>query len=590
MENKVQKIELSVVSSINRKINSRMSLGELLSSIMDVAKEITNSEGSSLLLADPKTGDLIFNIVIGDKGDIILGEKVPKGKGIAGTVAETKKPTIVDDVQNDPRFFDEIDKKSSFKTRNILGVPMIVMGEFVGVLEIVNAIGRDCYNEWDLEKAKYIADQAAVAINNRRLYDDLNKRIEELASLYEVSQSISYANKDDDIMNSIIKSLAKAMKVRRASIMLSDKETGKLKIESSFGLPHDVIIDKEKNNFKKTISGHVFSSGDPLLVSDIASDLPDPLLFSGGKYVTESFISIPIMFKNDSIGVLNLADKINGKNFDAFDLRVISTVSIQIADAYQNIINQKNAEKQKRLSQEIDIAAEIQRKILPKVPEKFKRHVLRAYNKPAKVVGGDFYDFFVFDDNKYAILVADISGKGIPAALFMGIARNVVRAERRIDPTPAHLLKNVNNFIYHDSESGMFVTMFYAVIDTHNNLITYGSAGHNNQLLIKGPNKVAYRLKADGKALGLAENQVYEEKVMLFEPGDMLILFTDGVTECLGGVSLDIDKGERRLCEIAFKHIDSGPDALIESIMQNLGNENMDSDFKDDLTIFAIKF
>jgi serine phosphatase RsbU (regulator of sigma subunit) len=566
-----------------------MSLADLLVSIMDVAKEMLKSEGSSLLLADKRSGDLIFDVVIGDKGDIILGEKVPRGKGIAGTVATTLEPIIVDDAQKDTRFYQNIDRKSHFHTRNILCVPMLMKDEFVGVLEIVNSIGRESFNEWDLEKARYIADQAAIAINNRRLYDDLKNRVEELTALYEVSQSISFARKEDDILHNILESITNSMKVQRASLVMFDDEFDKLVINSAIGLPeyikpgHEVDIDN-------TITGLVFRSGDPMIVSDIKGEVSAELLNDDRTYVTDSFLSVPIHYKNETIGVLSLADKEAHKFFDSFDLRLITTASTQISAAFQNIKAQKEAEEKRMLAREIDIAAEIQRKTLQEVPTNYGSHKIAAFNKPAKVVGGDFYDYYEFDNNKYSVLIADISGKGIPAALFMGTARNVVRAERRIEYSPAHLLKNANRFIYQDSEYGMFVTLFYVVIDSHNNLITYGSAGHNDQILIKQKKGEIIKLNAEGKALGMIENQEYEEKVILYDPGDMLVLYTDGVTESFGGNRMDIEHGEEELCKIIKKYIKKGPSDMIDYFKDYLEENSIDAEFLDDFTIMAIQF
>jgi serine phosphatase RsbU (regulator of sigma subunit) len=586
------KIDISVITSINNKINSRVELPELLTSIMDTAKELLHAEGASLLLSDLKTGDLIFNIVIGDKGDIILGEKVPRGKGIAGIVAESGKYLIVNDAQNDPRFFAEIDKMSEFFTKNILCLPMLVVDDLIGVLEVVNSINPDGFTKHDLDVAVYIANQAAIAIDNRRLQDDLSRRIDELTALYDISQSISFEYSDiSEILNKVINSLVKSMGVRRASISMLDEASKTLCLTAFYGLPDEVELGT-RISLDGTVSGYVCRNMDPMIVADICSEIPENIRKDHGSYTTGSFISIPVMYKKESLGVLSLADKINGKHFDSFDLRVISTVSNLIAEAVQNIKNQKNIADQKKLEHEISIAAEIQKKILPEIPEQFKSHLLKAYNKPAKVVGGDFYDFFVFDENKYAVLVADVSGKGIPAAMFMGLARNVVRAEGRINMTPATLLKNANKYICRDSEHSMFVTLFYVLIDSHNSIITYGSAGHNNQLLIKGATGESIILNSRGRPLGIFENVEFEEKVIMYEKGDILLMYTDGVSEALSANKIDMEEGEKRISEIVMKHINEPPDKIIERFIEaaeSSSTEN-DNDYRDDFTILSIRF
>ncbi len=582
-------INLSRIGYINRKINSPMNLTDLLTVIMDIAKELASAEGASLLLTDYETDDLIFNVVIGEKGDVIRGDRVPVGKGIAGIVAQTGEPLIVDDAQNDPRFYKKIDSKYNFHTRNIVAVPMKLMDQLVGVLEVINSIDREGFDDWDLKLLSYLADTAAIAISNRRMYYDLTNRIDELTALYEFSQSLSFSTEEEDVLRKSLEALARAIRVERASIIIHDEQRDSLVIRAAFGLPDTIDPDNEID-IENSITGFVFRNGDPLLVADISKEVSFPFSAADRNYSTRSFISIPIRHKNTIIGVLSLADKLSRNPFDAFDLRVLTTAASQIAEMHRNLQYQRSIAEQKRIAREIDVASEIQAKILPRVPSFIQEHRLAALNRPAKEVGGDFFDFFKFDENKYGVVVADVSGKGIPAALFMGTARNVIRAESRINNQPGTLLKNSNKYIYQDSEHGMFVTLVYLLIDIHNNIITYGSGGHNDQLLIRKNGEVI-KLNAEGKALGIVENAEYEEKVIMYGKGDMLVLFTDGILEQIG--NLDIDRGEQELISIASEHLDRGPDSIIEHFRERLESIDIDdeiNDVIDDFTLFVIQF
>ncbi|HDP81362.1 MAG TPA: serine/threonine-protein phosphatase, partial [Spirochaetes bacterium] len=253
-----------------------------------------------------------------------------------------------------------------------------------------------------------------------------------------------------------------------------------------------------------------------------------------------------------------------------------------------NIQYHKRMEAQRFLAQEIEIAAEIQRKILPSIPSQVHSHRMAAFNRPAKEVGGDFYDFFRFDESKYAVLVGDVSGKGIPAALFMNSARNIIRAEMRMNNQPGRLLSHSNLYIYEESEYGMFVTLFYALVDAHNNVITFGSAGHNDQLLIRKKAGRVDRLNARGGPLGLRESAVFEERVITFEKDDLLLLFTDGVIDFFG--EGHIDKGEEQLLHICRDYIDRDPSELTEHLQGLLAAGAADSYFLDDFTILPILF
>lgn len=573
-------------SDINKRINSNLKLADLLMVILDITKDIVRAEGCSILLSDPATEDLYFYIVRGGGDTLIKGEIVPKGMGIAGHVALTNAPAIVNDPQNDSRFYKDIDSKSNFHTRNIICAPMVLIDKLVGVIEGVNSIGRDSFTDDDLSILMYIADSAAIAITNRQLYQDLATRLKELEIMYEISQKIAHSNPNENIFSKIVQPLACSVGVKRASILLFDEHSDNFSVAASHNLPVSISHHVHKND--APIAYHVYSSGDPLLVSNIMSD-PSLAVYSKiHNYMTPSFISLPLRYKNSIIGVLNLADKSDNTSFDAYDLRVATTIANLIVEAYQNSIYLQQTEQQRRLSQEIDIASEIQKRILPKIPQSIKQHRLAAFSKSAKEVGGDFYDIFQFGDEKFGILMADISGKGIPAALFMGTARNVLRAESRINNQPGQLLSHANQYIFQDSEYGMFVTAFYMLIDSHNRLLTYGSAGHNSQLLIRSKTKEVQHINAKGIALGITQHAKYEEKALFFEDNDVVVLFTDGVLDFLGNG--DMDAGEKILVDIALQSIEKGPDYLISCLKDTLLTQNVDKEFLDDFTVCAIQF
>lgn len=579
-------IHLSQIGIINQKINSTMELSELLTVILDIARDLVNAEGSSILLTDQKSGDLIFDAVIGEKNELILGEKVPKGAGIAGTVFNTGKPLIVNNVQEDPRHFPGIDRKTSITTHHILCLPMKIKGKLIGVLEVINAIGRKGFNKWDQKLMAYLAEQAAIAISNRMVYDELECRIQELRTLHEISQAASYSVPKEKIFDNIIQAIARTLEVEKASILLYDEAKNKFILTASCGLPESVR-DETEIDISRSIAGYVTKSGSPLIVSDIEKEVKFPFERKGGFYKTCSFISAPIRLNNKIIGVLNLTDKKDQKDFTTFDHKVLMTIGTHIAEIYQNLLYRKKLEEQNRISQEINIASEIQKKILPKIPSSIHGHEIAAFNKSAKEVGGDFYDFFKFDNNKYSVLVADVCGKGIPAALFMGTARNIIRAEARINNQPGRLLTISNKYIHEDSEHGMFVTVFFMLVDPHNNLLAYGSAGHNDQLLIRKKTREVIKLNAKGKALGLDNESQYEERVIIYEPGDMALLYTDGVLEYLGDGH--IEKGESALIESAMNYIDN-PSGLIQLHINHLAKSENDDNFMDDFTILSVKF
>ncbi len=582
---KTREVDIGLLRGINKSISSRMRLSELMEKILQVAREIARAESSSVLLHDRETGDLIFDVVIGDSGEIITGERVPRGVGIAGRAAETRQSYIVNDPRNDGRFYGDIDLKSGFVTRNLIAVPMLMMDELVGVLEVVNSLNKEeGFTADDLEMARYVAEQAALALTNRMLHDDLRRRVDELSALYEISSSISRAGAHEDILQMLIESLASSMRVERASVMIYDTAKRRLEIKGAYGLPGTDFTAGDDS-----VSKRVFETGNPIIAADIKKNDAHYPVNNGRRYRTFSFISMPLFYKSTVIGVLNLTDKVSGSQFDSFDLRVLTAAAVQIAEAYLGSLNRVRLEKQKQIERDMEIAAQVQRKFLKGMPETFGGCSIAAYNKPAKEIGGDFYDFFRFDDDRYGILIADISGKGIPAALFMGAVRNIIRAHKEVDFSPSAVLSKSNDSVYQESEYGMFVTVFYAVVDTAARTITYGSAGHNDQLLVRMDGSGVVSLGSRGKPLGIIPGVDYEQCTVSYCTGDMLVMYTDGVVECLGEKDLDIFAGEKRLAETAASFLNDSLDGFIRQLNDLARRSTIAEDHRDDFTVCAVR-
>jgi len=216
---------------------------------------------------------------------------------------------------------------------------------------------------------------------------------------------------------------------------------------------------------------------------------------------------------DDEVGTL--ADSFN-KMIDS-----IETYTAQLA--------QTTAEKE-ALGRELDIAATIQRSLLPESCPQVEHFDLAAENLPAREVGGDFYDFIPLPGGRWGVLVADVSGKSVPAALFMALSRTLIRAYSHDQPSAVAALRLVNDVMLRDMRSEMFVTCFYAVIDPQSRTLTYVNSGHNPPLVIGADGQISL-LHASGMPLGVAEEPGIREQSCELAPGDILLLYTDGITE-----------------------------------------------------------
>ena len=183
------------------------------------------------------------------------------------------------------------------------------------------------------------------------------------------------------------------------------------------------------------------------------------------------------------------------------------------------------------IQQELEIAREMQLSFLPRAFEPVNGLGVHGTMVPAKEIGGDFFDFFPLDEHRVAITVADVSGKGVPAALFMAVSRTLLRAVAQFEDRPGACLARLNDLLAADNERVMFVTLFYAVIDTRDGSIVYANAGHNPPYRLRADGGLEAIDPADGMALAIMEDNEYPEHRMTLAPGDALFLYTDGVTE-----------------------------------------------------------
>lgn len=275
-----------------------------------------------------------------------------------------------------------------------------------------------------------------------------------------------------------------------------------------------------------------------------------------------------------------------------FTLVALSPICFTLANRTRNLLKkqeQDNEEKQ-RISAELNVATQIQVSMLPSIfPAYADRAEFDIYATmlPAKEVGGDFYDFFSIDDDHLAVVIADVSGKGVPAALFMVIAKTLIKNHMQAGMTPAEVFALVNNQLCENNEVGMFVTAWMGVLEISTHHFISVNAGHNPPLLKKANGSFEYLNLNSGFVLGGMENTKYQQVAMQLTNGDELVLYTDGVTEATN-VNNDL-YGEQRLRSVLNDSIGLTPDALLSMIKKDIDNFVNGAPQFDDITMVALK-
>jgi len=240
---------------------------------------------------------------------------------------------------------------------------------------------------------------------------------------------------------------------------------------------------------------------------------------------------------------------------------------------------------------ELDIASQIQQSILPRTfppfPERTDFDVFAAMH-PAREVGGDFYDFFLIDPHRLGFVIADVSGKGVPAALFMAVSRTLLRSAALEGLAPGECLRRVNGLLCLDNSSEMFVTVFYGILDTRSGEIEYSNGGHNPPYLLRRDGRAERLEGTGGMVLGALEEIAYQAKRARLEAGDGIFLYTDGVTE-----AMDADGNlfsEQRLEAVLDGRSSNSPEQLIHAVVGEVKRYAAAVPQSDDITALAIRY
>jgi sigma-B regulation protein RsbU (phosphoserine phosphatase) len=240
-----------------------------------------------------------------------------------------------------------------------------------------------------------------------------------------------------------------------------------------------------------------------------------------------------------------------------------------------------------RTEYEMETARGIQQSFLPESPPRIEGFELAALNLPARQVGGDFYDFIPVSKGKWGIIIADVSGKGVPAALFMALSRTLVRANVVDNPTASQAMQKANHLISQEAKMGMFVTLFYAVLDPEKRRLQYVNAGHNPPFAVRKSSGDVIMLRASGIAMGVLDDVSLEEKEIELESNDIVVFYTDGITEAINSAGEQF--GEKRLVETIERNADLTVTDLIGRVKDEVFNFAKGQPQHDDFTLVLLK-
>ena len=338
------------------------------------------------------------------------------------------------------------------------------------------------------------------------------------------------------------------------------------------------------------VLGAVWKGGEPVLLDGDDSRLefsknPDP------PEKPTAVVVAPLIYHEKKIGMLAVTRRAPGEPFVASEFQAFKTIAEQSAFALYNVFIAAEVAEKKRLDQDLQVAYEIQRILLPTNSPEVPGYQISGINIPAKHVSGDYYDYITIDDSHCGVVVADVSGKGVPASLIMAMCRSVLRSKAPAQLSPSAALHQVNAQIFTDIKEDMFISMAYAVLDKNSSSVILSRAGHDAPLLYRASDRTVSKINPPGMAVGIDSGDVFNRVTgdfsLILEAGDCLILYTDGVTEAL-------DKnGEEFGMENVIKSIQAsapeGAAAIITRLTDDLSTFVGARPQNDDITLIAIR-
>lgn len=282
------------------------------------------------------------------------------------------------------------------------------------------------------------------------------------------------------------------------------------------------------------VLGAVWREGEPLLLRGEDSRLNS---LRAGPLKTNCAMLCPLFYGQEALGVLAIARGPESDSFLPSDFQIFKAIAEQSAFALYTAIIFSEAAEKKRLDQDLQVAHEIQRILLPASSPEISGWQISGINIPARQVSGDYYDYIAVDDTHCGLAIADVSGKGVPASLIMAMCRSVLRSQAHGQHSAATVLRQVNAQLFPDIKEDMFISMAYAIIERDGGTITLCRAGHDAPLLYKASDQTVSKINPPGMALGIDSggvfNRVTGDFSLTLESNDCLVLYTDGVTEAL---------------------------------------------------------
>ena len=412
-----------------------------------------------------------------------------------------------------------------------------------------------------------------------RLLLDITKKISRSLDLQEVINLVM------DTLGSLVPYDAAGIYIiqcgyRRKELFEATSQSCVYRAESVRGYDIEDLVEL-RLKMGEGIIGYVATNAEPVISPDVHNDPR----YVNAREETRSEMVAPIISNDEVIGVFDLeSDRLNAYTPD--DLQVLMLLASQVAIIIEKVMLHEQLVEKKRLEGQLEVARQVQLELLPPADPNLEGFDISAYNFPTEEVSGDYYDWVRIYDDQIGLVIADVSGKGVPAALLMAFLRASLRAAIHIGYAPHISMAKVNYLLWESIERNQFVTAFYGVLDASNKTLAYTNAGHNPPLILDSDGNMRF-IERGGLPLGMFRDTRYYEYYASIEPGQVIVLYTDGVTEAVNPKGEEY--GRDRLAQAVRAAQSLSSREMVSQIHKDVIEWTGGQGANDDITFFIIK-
>jgi sigma-B regulation protein RsbU (phosphoserine phosphatase) len=565
---------LSLLLEVSERISSTLDLDELMVRVAEMVRRVIEYDVFAILLLHEKEQELRVRFNLGHPEEAVKNLRIKVGEGIVGRAAETRRSVLVNDVRQEPAYIQSLPS-----VRSELAVPLIAKNRVVGVMDLA-APWTDFFTEQHQNLLELLAGRIALAIENARLYRRSVRQARTLHLLNEISRELSSVLVLSDLLRKIGTHTKRLIDYHRFSIMLADEQAQTFNAVLSLR-QDERLPDKCSLRFGQGIVGAAAASRQTVVVPDVSQD---------SRYIsvnpeTRAEMAVPLIYHDRVIGVVDLESPQPGYFTDEH-VRIFSTLAPQIAVAIENArLYERVLKSEARLERDLGRAQEIQMHLMPGIAPAIPGLEVDLRFLPARELGGDLYDFLTYGKDRHVLAVADVSGKGAPAALYGAMASGILRSLAPQRLAPPDMLRRLNLTLLERKIEGHFVTMTYAIWEPKAKTLRLANAGMPLPILVRRGH--ARPVRVEGVPLGLLEHAEYHETVLALEKDDLLVMFSDGVLEAADPQHEEF--GVRRLEKILREHAGQPVGEILDSVFAEIARFEQGHPRRDDQTLLLIR-